>query len=606
MTSPSLTADQALDEFRAAGALLTGHFILSSGLHSPVFLQKMFVFQDPARTERLCRVLAEKAREAFGAIDIVASPALGGIVPGYETARWLGAKAIFVEREGGVFKLRRGFAIAPGARVLMVEDIITTGLSSRETLAALAEHPGKIVGAACLIDRSNGKADIGVKRVALATLDIPAYAPDALPPNWRRFRRSNRAAAHSLARPERPKRKGSGPMKALRLGVNVDHVATVRNARGGAVPDPVRAALLAIEAGADGITAHLREDRRHILDDDMRRLKASILKPLNFEMAATEAMLDIALKIRPHACCLVPEKRTERTTEGGLDVVGGFKALKPFVDELTREGIRVSMFIEPSPEALKASAELGAPVVELHTGAWCDARARGEAAKADREFGRLTPAAAADRGARARVSCRPWPRLRHRADHRRPATDRRTQHWPFPHRRGDLCRARRNREGDAHGDDRGACVRGAPALIIGIGSDLCDIERIETTLARHGERFTARCFTETEQRRSDRRAGRAASYAKQFAAKEACAKALGTGLRRGVFWRDMGVVNLPSGQPTMKLTGGAAERLKAMLPPGTEPFIHLTLTDEGPYAQAFVVIEARPVLLLRESDARPA
>jgi orotate phosphoribosyltransferase len=182
MTSPSLTADQALDEFRAAGALLTGHFILSSGLHSPVFLQKMFVFQDPARTERLCRALAEKAREAFGAIDIVASPALGGVVPGYETARWLGAKAIFVEREGGVFKLRRGFTIPPGARVLMVEDIITTGLSSRETLAALAEHPGRIVGAACLIDRSGGQADIGVPRVALATLDIPAYPPDALPP----------------------------------------------------------------------------------------------------------------------------------------------------------------------------------------------------------------------------------------------------------------------------------------------------------------------------------------------------------------------------------------------------------------------------------------
>ena len=182
MTSPTLTAEQALDEFRDAGALLTGHFILSSGLHSPVFLQKMFVFQDPVRTERLCRALAEKAREAFGAIDVVASPALGGIVPGYETARWLGAKAIFVEREGGVFKLRRGFTIAPGARVLMVEDIITTGLSSRETIAALAEHPGTIVGAACLIDRSGGKADIGVKRVALATLDIPAYPPDALPP----------------------------------------------------------------------------------------------------------------------------------------------------------------------------------------------------------------------------------------------------------------------------------------------------------------------------------------------------------------------------------------------------------------------------------------
>ena len=180
--SSELDADQALDEFRAAGALLEGHFILSSGLRSPVFLQKMFVFQDPKRTERLCRALAAKALAAFGDIDIVASPAIGGIVPGYETARWLGAKAIFVEREDGVFKLRRGFEIAPGARVLMVEDIITTGLSSRECLAALAEHPGRIVGAACLIDRSGGKADIGVPRVALATLDIPTYPADALPP----------------------------------------------------------------------------------------------------------------------------------------------------------------------------------------------------------------------------------------------------------------------------------------------------------------------------------------------------------------------------------------------------------------------------------------
>jgi orotate phosphoribosyltransferase len=178
----TLTADEALDEFRAAGALLEGHFILSSGLHSAVFLQKMFVFQDPARTERLCRALAAKAREAFGPIDVVASPAVGGIVPGYETARWLGARAMFVERENGTFKLRRGFSIAPGARVLMVEDIITTGLSSRECLEALSQHPGTIVGAACLIDRSGGKAEIGVRRIALATLDIPAYPPDALPP----------------------------------------------------------------------------------------------------------------------------------------------------------------------------------------------------------------------------------------------------------------------------------------------------------------------------------------------------------------------------------------------------------------------------------------
>src|SRR3974390_794249 len=183
-------------------------------------------------------------------------------------------------------------------------------------------------------------------------------------------------------------------VRPVRLGLNIDHVATLRNARGAARPDPVRAARLAIDAGADGITAHLREDRRHIHDDDMRRLKSSISKPLNFEMAAAEAMLDIALRIRPHACCLVPEKRTERTTEGGLDVVNGFRALKPFVAELSRVGIRVSMFIEPSGEALKASADLGAPVVELHTGAWCDALARGDSARADYEFGRLRVAAA--------------------------------------------------------------------------------------------------------------------------------------------------------------------------------------------------------------------
>ena len=192
-------------------------------------------------------------------------------------------------------------------------------------------------------------------------------------------------------------------MKPLRLGVNVDHVATVRNARGGAVPDPVRAALLAIEAGADGITAHLREDRRHIRDEDMRRLKAAIGKPLNFEMAATEQMLDIALQTAPHACCLVPEKRTERTTEGGLDVVGQHDYLKPFVAELGRAGVRVSLFIEPSPEALRAAISLKAPVVELHTGAWCDAVAHGDGAKAAHEFQRI--AAAATETAKLGLEC---------------------------------------------------------------------------------------------------------------------------------------------------------------------------------------------------------
>ncbi len=164
---------------------------------------------------------------------------------------------------------------------------------------------------------------------------------------------------------------------AIRLGVNVDHVATIRNARGGRHPDPVRAAKLAIAAGADGITAHLREDRRHIRDDDMARLKAEIDEPLNFEMAATNEMVSAALAIRPHAVCIVPEKRSERTTEGGLDVVGGRAQIKPVVHDLKHAGIRVSLFIAPHPKQIEAAVELGAPVVELHTGAWCDAVVEG-------------------------------------------------------------------------------------------------------------------------------------------------------------------------------------------------------------------------------------
>jgi orotate phosphoribosyltransferase len=177
-----MTPDQVLQEFRDAGALLEGHFILSSGLRSPVFLQKMFVFQDPKRTETLCKALAAKITAAFGKVDVVVSPAIGGIVPGYETARHLGAKAIFVERENGQFQLRRGFAIAPGERVVMVEDIVTTGLSSRECLASIGGHPGELLGAACLVDRSGGRAEIGAPLVSLIQLDIPTYSADNLPP----------------------------------------------------------------------------------------------------------------------------------------------------------------------------------------------------------------------------------------------------------------------------------------------------------------------------------------------------------------------------------------------------------------------------------------
>src|SRR5256884_3882258 len=166
----------------------------------------------------------------------------------------------------------------------------------------------------------------------------------------------------------------------LRLGVNVDHVATIRNARGGHHPDPVGAAQIAIEAGADGITAHLREDRRHIRDDDIARLKAEIAKPLNLEMAATEEMVRIAIDTRPHAACLVPERREERTTEGGLDVAAQHNTLNSVVSELKRAGIKVSLFVAAEPRQIEAAAAIGAPVIEIHTGAWCDAIAAGEPA----------------------------------------------------------------------------------------------------------------------------------------------------------------------------------------------------------------------------------
>ncbi|MBY0611906.1 MAG: pyridoxine 5'-phosphate synthase [Beijerinckiaceae bacterium] len=181
--------------------------------------------------------------------------------------------------------------------------------------------------------------------------------------------------------------------RKLRLGVNIDHVATVRNARGGAVPDPVRAALQSIEAGADSITAHLREDRRHITDNDIARLKAEISTPLNFEMAATDEMLAIALATRPHAACLVPEKREERTTEGGLDVIGGHNHLAPSIARLQDAGIRVSLFVEPDTRTMDACKALGAPVVELHTGTWCHAVSDGRFDDAEREFQRLAGAA---------------------------------------------------------------------------------------------------------------------------------------------------------------------------------------------------------------------
>jgi pyridoxine 5-phosphate synthase len=191
----------------------------------------------------------------------------------------------------------------------------------------------------------------------------------------------------------------ASPKARLRLGVNIDHVATLRNARGGRHPDPVRAAAMAAAAGADGITAHLREDRRHIRDDDITRLKREIALPLNLEMAATPDMVAVALAVKPHAACLVPEKRSEVTTEGGLDVVGGRDHLAPVIRRLGEGGIRVSLFIDPELPQLDMARTLGAPVVELHTGAYCEAEGRA------RESERRRLAAAADHAAAIGLEC---------------------------------------------------------------------------------------------------------------------------------------------------------------------------------------------------------
>jgi orotate phosphoribosyltransferase len=178
-----MNTDDVLNEFRAAGALLEGHFILSSGLRSPVFLQKAKVFADAERTAKLCKALAEKVKAELGeAPDIIVSPAVGGIVPGYEMGRQMGLPAIYVEREDGEFRLRRGFELSPGQKVLVVEDIVTTGLSSRECIDSLKVTGATVLAEACLIDRSGGKADVGVPLIALASIEFPAYASDDLPP----------------------------------------------------------------------------------------------------------------------------------------------------------------------------------------------------------------------------------------------------------------------------------------------------------------------------------------------------------------------------------------------------------------------------------------
>jgi orotate phosphoribosyltransferase len=178
-----MNTEQVLQEFRGAGALREGHFILASGRHSPMFLQKNLVFQYPERTARLCKALAEKIEARFGKPDVIVSPAVGAIIPGYETARWLDVPALYVEREDGAFKLRRAFKIAPGAKVVVIEDVITTGGSFREAVEPIEAAGGTVLCCACIVDRSGGRADVGFPLVALATLDVPSYAENEIPPD---------------------------------------------------------------------------------------------------------------------------------------------------------------------------------------------------------------------------------------------------------------------------------------------------------------------------------------------------------------------------------------------------------------------------------------
>ncbi len=236
----------------------------------------------------------------------------------------------------------------------------------------------------------------------------------------------------------------------IRLGVNIDHVATVRNARGGAHPDPVDAAMAAIAAGADGITAHLREDRRHIRDADIDRLRATITVPLNLEMAATDEMVANALRVRPNACCIVPERRAEVTTEGGLDAAGQTEALRPMVAGLRAAGIRVSLFIDPDERQLQAAADLRADIVELHTGAY----AEGQPGELDRL--RRGAALTAELGLECHAG--PRPDLRQRPGGGGVAGGDGAEYRPFHHRSVDHRRPRRGRAPHARTDRRGVSV----------------------------------------------------------------------------------------------------------------------------------------------------
>ena len=248
----------------------------------------------------------------------------------------------------------------------------------------------------------------------------------------------------------------------------------------------------------------------------------------------------------------------------------------------------------PNRRRSRRRCAIGAPVIELHTGAWCEALAAGDAAAAAAEFDRIVRGAAQAKNAGLEVHAGHGLDFVTAEKIAELGDDRRAQYRPFSRRRGDLRRACRGGAADAIGHGPRPVAKGSRIMILGIGSDITDARRIAKVIERHGERFLDRIFTPTERAKADKRRNRIETYAKRFAAKEACAKALGTGLRAGVWWRDMGVVNLPGGRPTMELTGGAKRRLQRITPAGYEARIDVTITDEGPMAHAFVVISAVP------------
>ena len=382
-----------------------------------------------------------------------------------------------------------------------------------------------------------------------------------------------------------------------RLGVNIDHVATIRNARGGTHPDPAKAAAVAHAAGADGITIHLREDRRHIRDADLAAVRAATSLPINLEMATTDEMLAIALDFKPHAACLVPERREERTTEGGLDVARLHDQVAPFVTRSCAMPAAASRCSSSRASSRSPPPKrMGAPVVELHTGKYVELVFAGDKAGAEEELKRLQrrrclrPRNAASKSTSATGSPT-TPSIPSPPSRKCASSTSATSSWA-------------RRCSSASTPPSGAC---ASEIDVSPGVSHDHRHRSSTcatsagsrkSLAEFGDRFTQRVFTEVErQARPTAAAQRAPTYAKRFAAKEACAKALGTGVpRRGVHWQHMGVINLPTGKPTFALTGGAAERLAKLTPPGMTCFVHLTITDEYPYAQAQVIIEALPTV----------